>query len=171
VHKLSRPVIEPLGKHHNRGDFDCGVYELNRYIKEQAGQDIKKRIAASFILAGDAPGVIAGYYTLSAASVNVGELPEKTAKKLPRYPLMPATLIGRLAVSKSYRKKGCGELLLMDALKRSLLSTREIGSVAVIVDAKDNTAREFYIYFQFIPLEGHHNRLFLPMAVIEKLFG
>lgn len=171
MHKHSRPVIEPLGKHHNRGDFDCGVYELNCYIKEQAGQDIKKRIAASFILVGDAPGAIAGYYTLSAASVNIGELPEKTAKKLPRYPLMPATLIGRLAVSKLYQKKGYGELLLMDALKRSLLSTREIGSVAVIVDAKDNAAREFYTYFQFIALEGHRNRLFLPMIVVEKLFG
>jgi predicted GNAT family N-acyltransferase len=166
----SNPRIEPLGKHHDRAAFDCGVAALNRYLREQAGQDGKKKIAATFILAGDAPPVIAGYYTLSSTSVNVGELPKTLAKKLPRYPLMPATLIGRLAVERRYQGKGCGELLLADALKRSLISTQQIGSVAVVVDAKDDNAKAFYTHFQFIPLVDDDHRLFLPMAAVQGLF-
>lgn len=169
--RSSGPVFEPLGKHHNRAAFDCGVEALNRYIREQAGQDTKKKIAATFVLVGDVPTAIAGYYTLSSTSVNVGELPEATAKKLPRYPLLPATLIGRLAVDRHYQGKGCGELLLVDALKRSLISTKQIGSVAVVVDAKDDAAKAFYTHFQFIPLVNYSYRLFLPMAVVEGLFG
>lgn len=167
----SSPLFEPLGKHHDRAAFDCGIEALNRYIREQAGQDSKKKIAATFVLAGDAPTAIVGYYTLSSTSVNVGELPEAVAKKLPRYPLMPATLIGRLAVDSCYHGKGCGELLLVDALKRSLISTRQIGSVAVVVDAKDDAAKTFYQHFQFITLVNCSHRLFLPMAAVEGLFG
>lgn len=165
------PVFEPLGQHHDRAAFDCGVEALNHYLRQQAGQDVRKKIAAAFILAGDSAPAIAGYYTLSATSMNVGELPEQTARKLPRYPLLPATLIGRLAVDRNYRGKGYGELLLVDALKRAWLSTREIGSVAVVVDAKDDNARAFYRHMQFIPLVNHARRLFLPMAAVKGLFG
>ncbi len=167
----SNPLIEPLGKHHDRAAFDCGIAALNRYIREQAGQDSKKKIAATFILTGDAPPVIAGYYTLSSTSINIGELPETVAKKLPRYPLMPATLIGRLAVDRRNQGKGGGELLLMDALKRSLISTKQIGSVAVVVDAKDDSAKEFYTHFQFIQLVNYSHRLFLPIAIVQEYFG
>ena len=164
-------LIEPLGKHHARAVFDCEVDALNRYVREQARQDTTKKIAATFVLTGDTPSTIAGYYTLSSTNIHVGELPENIAQKLPRYPLMPATLIGRLAVDKKYKNKGYGELLLVDALKRSLNATKQIGSIAVIVDAKDDSSKAFYTHFQFIPLEHHSHRLFLPMAAIEKLFG
>ncbi len=167
---ISTPSIEPLGKHHDRAAFDCGMEALNRYLRKQVGQDAKKKIAAAFVVAGDMPSAIAGYYTLSSTSINVGELPEAVAKKLPRYPLMPATLIGRLAVDRRYRGKGYGELLLVDALKRSLMSTKQIGSVAVVVDAKDDSARAFYTHFQFIPLVNYSHRLFLPIAVVQKYF-
>ena len=166
-----KPVIEPLGKHHDRAAFDCGVEALGRYIREQAGQDTKKKIAATFVLVGDTPAAIAGYYTLSSTSVHVGELPEQIARKLPRHPLMPATLIGRLAIHRNYQGKGYGEILLIDALRRSLISTKQIGSVAVIVDAKDDKAKAFYEHFQFIPLINYYHRLFLPMAVIEDYFA
>lgn len=163
------PLFEPLGKHHDRAAFDCGIDALNRYIREQAGQDSTKKIAATFVLIGDTHATIVGYYSLSSTSINAGELPEAVAKKLPRYPLMPATLVGRLAVDRRYQGKGCGELLLVDALKRSLVSTKQIGSVAVVVDAIDDGAKAFYAHFQFIPLEGFSHRLFLPMKVIENL--
>lgn len=163
-------LFEPLGKHHDRAAFDCGTDVLNRYIREQAGQDSTKKIAATFVLAGNTPATISGYYSLSSTSINVGELPEAAAKKLPRYPLMPATLIGRLAVDRRYQGKGCGELLLVDALKRSLTSTKQINSVAVVVDAIDDRAKAFYVHFQFIPLEGFTHRLFLPMKAIENLY-
>ncbi len=166
-----QPIIEPLGKHHDRAAFDCGVEALGRYIREQAGQDTKKKIAATFVLVGDTAEAIAGYYTLSSTSVHVGELPEHIAKKLPRYPLMPATLIGRLAVDTRYNGKGYGEFLLIDALKRSLISTEQIGSVAVVVDSKDDNAKAFYEHFQFIPLVNYSHRLFLPMAVIQDYFA
>jgi len=164
-------VIEPLGRQHDRTAFDCGIDALNRYIREHAGQDSAKKIAATFVLTGNRPSAISGYYSLSSTSINVGELPETAAKKLPRYPLMPATFIGRLAVDRNYRGKGCGELLLADALKRSLVSTRQIGSVAVVVDAIDDRAKGFYGHFQFVPLEGFSHRLFLPMKAIEVLFS
>ncbi|MBF0345856.1 MAG: hypothetical protein HQL06_16710 [Nitrospirae bacterium] len=106
-----KPVIEPLGKRHNRAAFDCGIEALNRYISKQAAQDTKKKITATFVLVGDTSATIIGYYSLSSTSVNVGELPEHIAVKLPRYPLIPATLIGRLAVDCNYQGKGYGALL------------------------------------------------------------
>jgi GNAT superfamily N-acetyltransferase len=171
VSSASAPHIEPLVKHHDRAVFDCGIDALNRYIRERAGQDSNKKIAATFILIGAAPATIAGYYSLSSTSINVGELPEAVAKKLPRYPLIPATLIGRLAVDRRFQGKGCGEILLVDALKRSLEATKQIGSVAALADAKDDSTKAFYAHFQFIPLEGFSHRLFLPMKVIEDLFS
>ncbi|MBF0555512.1 MAG: GNAT family N-acetyltransferase [Nitrospirae bacterium] len=165
-----KPVIEPLGKHHDRTAFGCDVEALDHYIRKQAGQDTKKKVAATFVLSGDTPASIAGYYTLSSTSVNVGELPDRITAKLPRYPLMPATLIGRLAVDRHYQGRGYGELLLVDALRRSLISTEQIGSVAVIVDAMDDKAKAFYEHFQFVPLVNHSHRLFLPMAVIKAYF-
>ena len=162
--------IEPLGERHNRAAFSCGVEALDRYLLKQAGQDVSKHVAAAFVITPD--GVtIAGFYTLSAHVVRLGELPENVSKKLPRYPNVPATLLGRLAVSREFRGQGLGELLLMDALKRVLLSTREIASAVVVVDAKDERAREFYLRHDFIPLPLQPKRLFYPMRTIEKLFS
>ncbi|MBF0464287.1 MAG: GNAT family N-acetyltransferase [Nitrospirae bacterium] len=170
VSSNSNPVIELLSKHHNRAAFDCGVDGLTLYIRQLAGQDVKKKIAASFVLLGDTPSTIAGYYTLSSTNVDVVELPEPVVRKLPHYPIMPATLIGRLAVDHHYQGRGYGELLLVDALRRSLKLTEQIGSVAVIVDAKDDKAKSFYEHFQFIPLINYSHRLFLPMTVIQNYF-
>ncbi|MBF0317453.1 MAG: GNAT family N-acetyltransferase [Nitrospirae bacterium] len=165
-----KPVIKPLGKHHDRAAFDCGVEALQHYIREQAGQDMQRKIAATFVLVGDTSAAIVGYYTLSSTSVNIVELPEQVARKLPRYPMMPATLIGRLAVGRHYQGRGYGKFLLADALRRCLIATEQVGSVAVIVDAKDDKAKAFYEHFQFIPLVNYSHRLFLPMVVIEDYF-
>ncbi len=123
-------------------------------------------MAAAFVLLSD--GTIARYYTLSATAVRVGELPEQVTRKLPRYPLVPATLLGRLAVDRRHRGKGYGRFLLADALYRSLRS--EIASFAVIVDAKDDTARRFYERENFLPFPDQPMKLFLPMASIAALF-
>ena len=114
---------------------------------------------------------VAGFYTLSAHSISLGELPGSVAAKLPRYPIVPATLLGRLAVSLDFRGRGVGELLLLDAFKRVLANTRDVGSAFVVADAKDETAREFYLRHDFIPLPAHPERLFYPVKTIEKLFG
>ena len=162
--------IEALGKQHDRKAFSCGVEPLDRYLKEQAGQDARKRVAAPFVLCLGQGNAVVGYYTLSSLSVNVADWPEDVARKLPRYPVVPATLLGRLAVDRSLRGKGAGEHLLIDALRRSLEASREIASVAVVVDAKDEDARTFYEHYGFLPFADAPGRLFLQMGTIAELF-
>lgn len=162
--------VEALGRQHDRKAFACGVEPLDRYLREQAGQDARKRVAAPFVLCEGESNVALGYYTLSALSVDVGVWPEDVARKLPRYPVVPATLLGRLAVDTRLRGKGRGEHLLMDALRRALLASREMASVAVIVDAKDDSAAAFYRRYGFIPFADEPRRLFLPTGTVEQLF-
>lgn len=161
-------LIEPLGSHHNRAAFESGVEPLDRYFQTYAGQDAKKRVAAPFVLLDRTSGNVAGYYTLSATSINLGDLPTAIAKKLPKYPVVPAILLGRLAVDKNYRGKRLGEMLLMDALNRCLRS--EIAAMAVVVDALDDSACSFYEHYQFIRFPDYPNRLFLPITTIAKIF-
>jgi GNAT superfamily N-acetyltransferase len=170
VEAPARYRIEPLGARHQRDEFFCGVEALDRYLRKQASQDLGKYVTATFVITPDGLR-IAGFYTLSAHSIHLGDLPENVAKKLPRYPNVPATLLGRLAVSTDFRGEGLGELLLLDALKRALRSTREVASAAVLVDAKGDLARQFYLRYGFIPLPEHANRLFYPMKTVAKLFG
>jgi GNAT superfamily N-acetyltransferase len=159
--------VEALGSHHDRSRFGSGVEPLDRYFWTQAGQDARKNMAAPFVLVLS-DGTIAGYYTLSSTSVQLGELPEQTVRKLPRYPLVPATLVGRLAVDRRQQGKGYGRFLLADALYRAARS--EIASFAVIVDAKDDNARRFYERESFLPFPDQPMKLFRPMADIRRLF-
>jgi predicted GNAT family N-acyltransferase len=161
--------IEPLGEHHDRAAFSCGKDPLDQYLRNQAGQAIKKNLAAVFILTPDGKK-IAGYYTLSSYVVKLDEIPEGIAKKLTRMQEIPATLLGRLARSIEFRGQGIGELLLVDALKKALENSTRIASWAVIVDAKDEEAVEFYKRYEFIPFPSKPNRLFLPMNAIQKFF-
>ncbi len=151
--------------------FSCGSVELDRYLKERATQDIDRRAAAVYVLL--ATDRIAGYYTLSADNIDARELPEGMVSQLnlPRYPYIGATLIGRLARDLAYKGQGVGELLLVDALQKSLSMSREIASAAAVVDAKDEKAQQFYLGFGFIPFpDSRKRRLFLPMATIERTF-
>ncbi len=143
---------------------------LDRYLKEQATQDAKKRVAAPYVLTS-ADGRIAGYYTLSSDNIRVDDIPAELIKQLnlPRYPVVGATLIRRLARDLSFRGQGIGEVLLVDALKKALESSKQIASAAV-VDAKDDKAHAFYSAFGFIGFPETVKRLFLPMQTIEELF-
>jgi predicted GNAT family N-acyltransferase len=161
--------VESLTASHDRSAFHSGVPELDRYLHQQAGQDAKRKVAAPFVLV-DSRGSIAGYYTLSAYGIQLGELPADVARKLPRYPLLPATLLGRLAVDDSCRGRSLGRFLLMDALHRSWKNTSEVASVGVVVEALDDMARAFYLHHEFVQLQDHANRLFIAMATIEKAF-
>ena len=157
--------IEPLARAHARADFNSGAEELDGYLRDQAGQDIRRRVAAVFV-AIDANRVV-GYYTLSAAAIELADLPEDLAHRLPRYPHVPATLLGRLAIDNSWQGKGLGERLLIDALMRSLRSA--IASYAVVVDARDEAAASFYSRYGFQALGRSGRRLFLPMATVARL--
>jgi hypothetical protein len=163
--------VETLGKQHDREGFTCGSGPLDQYLGVQAGQDARKRVAATFVLCEGESNRVIGFYTLSAVSVDIGAWPENVAKKLPRYPFIPATLLGRLAIDRQLQGRGAGEYLLMDAMHRSLLTSRQVASVAAVVDAKDSRAAGFYKRYDFMPLVDPPIRLFLPMSVIEKLFS
>lgn len=163
-------VIEPLGAKHDRAAFSCGNDELDSYLHKQAGQDLKKRAAVPFVITPDHK-TIAGFYTLSQYALDLGEIPGEVAKKLPKYPMVSATLLGRLAVSAEFRGRGLGERLLMDALHRSLESSKQVASAAVVVDAKDASTEKFYRKYGFIELPRVTRQMFLPMGTVEVLFG
>jgi hypothetical protein len=119
--------------------FSCGVEALDAYLHRQAGQDLKKRAAVPFVVTPDGK-TIAGYYTLSQYAVQLEAIPPEVAKRLPKYPLVPATLLGRLAVNTAFRGQGLGAVPLMDALYRTMLHSREMASAGVVVVAKDADA-------------------------------
>jgi predicted GNAT family N-acyltransferase len=162
-------IFEPLSAKHGRAAFSCGVEALDSYLQKQASQDAKKRAAAVFVLTPDGK-TIAGYYTLSQYAIELVDVPEEIAKKLPKYPLVSATLLGRMAVSVNFRGKGFGEALLMDALYRCRQLSKQVASTGVVVDAKDEAARTFYLRYGFLELPKIEKRLFLPMGTIEQLF-
>jgi len=159
--------VEPLGAMYERSGFQSGVPELDRYLHHQAGQDARRKATAAFVMV-DRQGAIAGYYTLSFSTIQVVEFPEAIARKLPRYPVLPATLLGRLAISQTHQGKSLGRFLLTDALYRSWRNASEVGSVAVVVDALNERARAFYLHHEFVPLRDSPDRLFWAMADIEK---
>ncbi len=167
--KDPRFAIEPLGEKHNRAAFSCGVEALDSDLQKQAGQDARKRAAAPFVATPDGR-TIAGYYTLSQYAIGFDAIPDQIAKKLPKYPLVSATLLGRLAVSTEFRGQGLGETLLMDALHRSLESSKQVASAGIVVDSKDESGAAFYRKYGFIELPKIAKRLFLPMGTVEQLF-
>ena len=153
-------VTEALSRAHDRAAFRSGVSTLDRYLQEFAFQDIKRRVAGC-IVALDDDGGVAGYYTLAATSVALDTLPPESAKRLPRYPVVPAVLIGRLAVAIEHQGSGLGSALIADAVVRT--ERLGIGAFALIVDAKDERARMFYEANGFKLIPGEHRRLFLPI--------
>lgn len=161
--------IEPLRSDLNKKDFSCGKPLLDNYLQKQAGQDVKRKLCAVFAMTDGT--TIVGYYTLSNTSINREIIPEDLRKKMPAsYTDLPATLLGRLAVNEKYRGKGLGELLLLDALKRSFeVSQAQIGSMAIIVDPLDEDAEAFYKKYDFISLPDS-KKMFLPMLSIAPLF-
>ncbi len=168
---LASITVEPLGRQHDRAAFQCGVDALDRYLKQQARQDADKRVAAPFVAVRSPGTVVLGYYTLSASVLTLTDLPDELARKLPRYPQLPVTLLGRLAVDQSTKGQGLGEHLLLDALHRSLAHADQIAAMAVVVDAKDESAAAFYRHYGFIPLQTQPSRLFVPMRSIAQLLG
>jgi GNAT superfamily N-acetyltransferase len=161
-------VIEPFDeRRHAREDFSCGVESLDRYLRMRARQERDRFVATVFALAEGTS--ILGYYTLSSYAIDPGELPAEVARRLPRYPRLPATLIGRLAVDLRHRGKGYGEALLVDALTRSFEASAEVGSLAVVVEAENEGAVGFYRSYGFVDFPDHPDRLFLPMATVRSL--
>jgi ribosomal protein S18 acetylase RimI-like enzyme len=153
--------IEPLNEEHDRTGFMSGSAALDRYFQTQASQDVRRRIATCFVAVSYDSGQIAGYYTLSATSIALDTLSPQLTKKLQRYPVVPAALLGRLAVARAQQGLGLGGVLLADALKRS--ARAEMGVFAMIVNAENEAAQRFYEHYGFTPLPVANRHLFLAI--------
>ncbi len=161
------PIIEPLARRHDREGFDCGVPELNDYLRRQAAQDTRRGVSRVYVARERGASRVLGYYTLSAASFGKKSLPEKEAKKLPHYPI-PAALLGRLAADRSQQGQGLGKYLLFDALHRVLQAAETLAVYALVVDAKNNDARAFYERYGFLRFQDTPSRLFIPIETLRR---
>ena len=144
--------------------FSCGQSVLDDYIRRYALQDVKRDLARVFVASPeDDSTCMAGFFTLSAGSVSCSDLPEKVARKLPRYPV-PVALIGRLAVDQAFQGKGLGSILLADACQKVRRARDTLAVAGIIVEAKNDSAASFYRHFGFTELAGKPDRLLLPTA-------
>lgn len=159
-------TIEPLKSAHGREGFSCGIDVLDRYLKQQAKQDIKRNISRVYVaVTPDNTEKVVGYYSLSSLSIEVSHLPFHISKKLPKHHI-PAALIGRLAVCQTAQGNGVGKMLLADAVKRTLAVSSEIAIYAIVVDAINDNARRFYEQFGFEALCDESLRMFLPLKLL-----
>lgn len=166
---MTRFRIEPLNKQHDRSAFTSGSPPLDIYFQGQVSQDARRRVVRCFIAVENNTDQIAGFYTLSALSIRLDSLPEEHKREVPRYPLIPAALIGRLAIDECYQGQGLGGVLLADAFLR--VSKADVGVYAMLVDAKDEVAESFYQQFGFERFKGRERKLYLPIATALKLIG
>lgn len=165
----ARFAIEPLSKVHRRKAFSCGNERIDSYFRETVTQDIKRRYATCFVARDLETDRIAGFYTLSSSNVPLAAVPEELAKRLPRYPTVPAVLIGWLGRDQTYAGLGLGEALLFDAIRT--VAEAPIGAHAIFADAIDEKAAAFYAGFGFTALSDRPNTLYLPVATAQRLLS
>ena len=158
-------VIEFLEENHNRSVFDCGVESLNRYLRQQAAQDIRRNVA-TVCVAMDGTEIV-GYYSLANTGISPDILPDGLQKKMPRYQILPAVLLGRLAVDLRYKGRNLGIGLLSDAFILSLKSP--LAWALFITDALDASAAAFYKRFGLRPLKDNPNHLYITRQEIIKV--
>lgn len=161
--------IVPLSRDHDRSGFDCGVSELNDFLKVTARQHTAKGISRTFVLIDpERPAAVKGFFTLTLVEARAEHLPAAYVRKYPKHSL-PAVRLARLAVSVRHQGKGCGELLLADAICRTLLIAEQAGVIGLFVDAKNSQARSFYEHYGFVSLPDHELHLFLPMQTLRVM--
>jgi len=160
------PPVESLSSRHVREGFDCGEPGLNDYLRRQATQDMRRGVSRVFVARAGSSSRVAGYYTLSATSFKRGDLPMQQAHRLPRYPI-PAALLGRLAVDRSHQGHNLGKYLLFDAFQRVLQASETLAVYALVVDAMNDRARQFYEHYGFIGFPETPKRLFLPLETLR----
>lgn len=164
---MSRYNIRALDSGVDTKAFQCGHAILDDYICHYASQDVRRDIARVFVATPDSePTRLAGFFSLSAGSVNCAELPPSLAKRLPRYPV-PVALIGRLAVDIQFQGKGLGSILLVDACQKVARASATLAVVGLVVDAKDAAAASFYLHFGFATMPGRPDRLLMPATVFR----
>lgn len=156
---------------HRCTEFVCEEPELVSFFRDHALLEMEARVSVCFVLVPLAdPGRVAGFYTLSAATLQLTKLPTELKAKLPGYPNLPATLLGRLARDREFKGAGMGELLLVSALQHALRNTSRVGSMAVVTDPKNAQVEDFYRKYGFQNLGGGR-RMFMTMRAIADLLG
>ena len=160
-----RFAIQALQAEHDRSGFSCGSEALDRYFRERVTQDVRRRVTGCYVAVETGTARVAGYYTLSASGMPLAELPEDTARKLPRYPLVPVALLGRLAIDQAYQGQQLGAALLWDAAARAARS--ELMAFALVVDAKDTSAEAFYHHHGFVAFDSTPRQFMLPLSRLK----
>jgi ribosomal protein S18 acetylase RimI-like enzyme len=161
--------IVPLGASHQRGEFSCGKAPLDEFLRTLVRQYEKRRLGRTFVAVRPGEDRVYGYYTLASGAIPFEHLPPTSAKKFPRHPV-PVALLGRLAVDRAAQRQGLGQTLLMDALRRCLALSQQLGIFAVEVLALDESAKGFYVRYGFEVLQDNALHLFLPMKTVEAVF-
>lgn len=156
--------IRKLAASDHVDSFDCGQPDLNRYLQRYAWNNQKANSAQTYITCADSS--VAGFYSLSVAGVDHASSPDRVIKGLARHPV-PVMLLGRLAVDLGFQKHGLGAALLKDALLRTLQAADIAGIRAVIVHAKNEDARQWYLRFGFEPGPINPMQLFLLLKDIQ----
>lgn len=163
---MSRFYSQALGNQ-DRASFASGNEKIDHYFRAVVGQDVKRNYAACHVLVEAESEKLAGFYTLSASNIPLTEIPTDIARKLPRYPSVPAVLIGWLARDVAFARQGVGAMLLYDAIAR--ISASPIGAHAIFADAIDDAAAAFYRKHLFTPFATKPMSLFLPLATARRL--
>lgn len=149
---------------HQREAFTCGIPALDNYLHRLAVQQSKKGLAAVRVLVDSSvPQAILAFYTLSAAHIEVAELSATAQQKLPRY-LVPCFLMGRFAVATLHQSQGLGKLLMGCAVARCLEAKKQVAAYALLVDAKDDSAKAFYMRYGFTACQDDALPLYLPLG-------
>jgi GNAT superfamily N-acetyltransferase len=161
--------IAKLEARHERADFDCGISALSEWLKQRANQWDKKDLARTYVLVPQGQSTVMGYYALSNHHVSFEALPADQAKGIPTIDV-PVVLLGKLAVHRSLQGQGLGGVLLVDALRRISTLAKDVGIRAVEVDAIDDDVRKFYLKYGFVALRDNPKHVWLPMAVVRKLY-
>lgn len=166
---MSSFEFHTLDKSFDRNSFDCSSLALNKFLKTKARQNQSVGINKTFVAigSGDKNKTVLGYYSLSMGEIDLTSLPQDLVKKLPRHPV-PVARMGRLAVDTSTKGKGLGKLLMVDAMKRVQRASELIGVFALLVDAKDDSAKNFYLKYGFVSLIDEPMTLFLPLTSFPK---
>jgi GNAT superfamily N-acetyltransferase len=160
----------PISKAMSREHFDCGKEKLNLYLRQAARQHHEKGISKTFVALPEPESlIIAGYYSVCMAQIEFLSMPASQQKGIPREYPIPAMRIARLAVDKAFQGKKLGQELLMDALHRALRLSSEVAIYAVVVDAIDDEAKQFYLKYDFLAYEDQPNSLFLPIKQLQRL--
>ena len=160
--------IEKLRRDRVLDSFDCGKEGLNHFLKRQAWSNQQANSTQTYVLAKDLR--VSGYYSLAAGSVTHDEATERVKKGLARHPV-PVILLARLAVDVAVHRKGIGSALLKDALVRTAQAANTIGARALLVHAKDDSAKAFYEHFDFEPSSSDPYHLLLIMKDLLHIIG